>query len=163
MATIGRKVNKTWKGVKAAFVSFIVFVVAMCFFNQASGYVGENKLAEEFNRELPHTGTSILVFRLLGVAFLLIAVLIIYYKLLKPTQCPHCKKFFALKELDTEEIGSADISVKVETARRDNDGNKVGTQEQYVPGKRITYRRNYECKKCGKETFTTFEEDKATV
>lgn len=160
MASFGRNVVKTWHRAKAILGSVFCLMISWMFLSTAKRYVWENKY---FPTDSPHSLKAILIFSIMGIILLLISALIIYYKILKPTQCPYCKKYFALKELDTEAVGSADVSVKVTTERRDNAGNVVGTQDQYVPGKRITYQRNYLCKKCGESSCGTFTKDKATI
>lgn len=99
----------------------------------------------------------------LGIVCILIDAAIIFFGMLKPTQCPECKKFFALKEMDTEAVGSENISMKVETNDYGRNGEVVGRHEQYIPGKRITYKRNYICKKCGATSSSSFSRDKETV
>lgn len=78
-------------------------------------------------------------------------------------KCPTCKKWFALKKLNTEEVDSEEISILTQLKTRDNSGRETGTQEQYIPGKRITYKTNYLCKKCGAHAYNTYTRDKKRI
>ena len=78
-------------------------------------------------------------------------------------RCPNCKKWFALEFIDEESIGEENVSVKVETKTKNVNGEVTGTQEQYVPGKRITFQRNYVCKKCGETTAKRHTTDRPTL
>ena len=78
--------------------------------------------------------------------------LIIYFGIGKYWKCPHCKKRFAIKKINKERVGREDISILMETKNRNYRGDIIGTSEQYIPGKRIKYRINYVCRKCGKKT-----------
>ena len=100
-----------------------------------------------------------------GTAITLIVLAVVIYIVLVGTahKCPKCGKWFALKETAQEAVNEENVSVKVETNRKDNDGNVVGTQEQYVPGKRITYQVHYVCKKCGESFSTTKTKDVASI
>ena len=97
-------------------------------------------------------------YRLLGLAIILVAALIIYYKIMKPTQCPHCKRYFALKELDTVEVEREETTITKYVNERDENGNDLGQHEYEVPADMITYQVNFVCKKCGENSYkTTFE------
>lgn len=77
--------------------------------------------------------------------------------------CPSCKKWFALKEVGTEIVGKEDIHVKVEGNTYNRNREIIGTQEQYVPGTRKIYHRNYKCTKCGEECYSKFSESSANL
>lgn len=66
-------------------------------------------------------------------------------------RCPICKKWGAMGRVHSAKIKSEDVSVLVSTERRSRDGYVVGTQDQYIPGKKVTYRDTYKCKFCGHE------------
>lgn len=55
-----------------------------------------------------------------------------------------------MKKTGEEVVSKENVSVLVNTNTRNRKGEVVGSQEQYVPGERITYRVNKVCKKCGK-------------
>ena len=99
------------------------------------------------------------------ILFILFAVIptIVLIRFIWRTRCSHCKKFFVLKKVETQKVGSEDISVKMRTKRYDNDNKVVGTQEQYIPGQRIRYRVTYECVKCGEDTYRRYSKDYANV
>lgn len=77
-------------------------------------------------------------------------------KFIKERKCPSCKKLFGLQEENTEVVNKEKVSVPVQTKMRNNNGEVFGTQEQYVPGERITYRVNYKCKECGEKCYRTY-------
>lgn len=87
------------------------------------------------------------------LAFIAIAIILLYFCYWKNYTCPECRKLFALKKTKEEVIGQENVSVLVETKMRDTRQNVVGTSEQYVPGVKTTYREYYTCKNCG-NTFT---------
>lgn len=78
-------------------------------------------------------------------------------------KCPSCKKWFALKKCGTEFVEEQNISVKVVGNTYNRNRDVIGTQEQYVPGIRRIYHKNYKCKICGKECYTTFSKDRALL
>lgn len=65
------------------------------------------------------------------------------------TRCPACKKYSGLKYINTQLLNEERISVKVENAEKDRNGNIIGTYEQYIPGKRKIFLETYKCKYCG--------------
>lgn len=113
--------------------------------------------------EVLGTGTGSFADRLGGFICILICgmimYLIIYYWYGKNHKCPACKKRFCLKKTGEEIVGRENISVLVETRTRNKNGEVIGSQEQYVPGERITYRINKVCRKCGKSCYSTYERD----
>lgn len=97
-----------------------------------------------------------LVFTLIGV---MVMYLIIYYWYGKDYKCPSCNKRFCLKKTGEEVEKRENVSVLIETNTKNRNGNIIGSQEQYVPGERITYRINKVCKKCGKGCYSTYRRD----
>ena len=77
----------------------------------------------------------------------------------KDNRCPSCNKPFCLKKTGEEVVSKENVSVLVNTNTRNRKGEVVGSQEQYVPGERITYRVNKVCKKCGKSCYSTYRKD----
>lgn len=78
-------------------------------------------------------------------------------------RCRNCKMLFMLKRTETKQSSSENISVKVEVERRDLDGNVVGTQDQWIPGTRIWYRKKFRCKACGQVHYSLFSQDYANT
>jgi hypothetical protein len=97
----------------------------------------------------------------LGIPVL--AILFFFVHKAYSMKCPICKKWGALQEIKTYEIGRNDISIKVENEIKDNGSNVTGTQEQYIPGVRITYQTEYCCQKCGATSYSKHTEDKKLV
>ena len=64
-----------------------------------------------------------------------------------------------IKKTGEEVAKRENVSVLVETNTRNKNGDVIGSQEQYVPGERITYRVNKICKKCGKGCYSTYRRD----
>ncbi|MGM9961666.1 MAG: hypothetical protein ACI319_01220 [Holdemanella porci] len=62
-----------------------------------------------------------------------------------------------MKKNNVKIVAQEDISVLVETKRRDSQRNIIGTDEQYIPGLKTTYREYYTCKYCGKTCWYTRE------
>lgn len=89
----------------------------------------------------------------------LLLCVIVYYWYGSEHKCPSCNKRFCLKKESTDIIDKETISIPVENVIKDTSGNVIGTQEQYAPGRRITYQVNYVCKKCGAQSFTTYQKD----
>ena len=82
------------------------------------------------------------------IGFLLVMVLDdLHYAI--TTRCPACKKYSGLKYINTQLLNEERISIKVENAKKDRDGNIIGTYEQYIPGKRKFFLETYKCKYCG--------------
>lgn len=74
-------------------------------------------------------------------------------------RCVECKQWFALRVNGDTLIKCEDIQILTEVKRKDNYGHVVGTQEQYVPGTRKIYHKNYICRKCGATSFRTYSKD----
>lgn len=79
------------------------------------------------------------------------------------SKCPNCKKLFALQKVRTELIKEEDVNVRVETKNKNLRGEVIGTGEQFVPGKRKTYKTVFVCKKCGENAFSTWQQDVANI
>ena len=74
-------------------------------------------------------------------------------------RCPYCKKFFVLKKVGVQDISKEKISVLVKVKRYDINDKECGTQEQYIPGTRISYEATYLCEKCGKKKYKRWSQD----
>lgn len=74
-------------------------------------------------------------------------------------RCPDCKKWYCLKMDGEKLIKCEDIQILAEVKIKDKWGHVIGTQEQYVPGTRKTYHKNYTCRKCGAVSFRTYLKD----
>ena len=85
---------------------------------------------------------------ILIIGFLLAMVLDDLHYAIK-TRCPACKKYSGLKYINTQLLNEERISIKVENAEKDRNGNIIGTYEQYIPGKRKIFLETYKCKYCG--------------
>lgn len=83
----------------------------------------------------------------------IILFLIIYFWYGKDYKCPSCNKRFCLKKIGEEVIDIQDVNFKVEVARKNIYNKVIGYQEQYIPGKRITYRIKYICRKCDEKCY----------
>lgn len=81
--------------------------------------------------------------------------LIVYFWWGKDTKCPSCKKPFSVEKQGEEIINRRETYVPIKTNRWNNDGDVVGTSEQYVPGEIVTYKETFACKKCGHKTYKT--------
>ncbi|MCL2605292.1 MAG: hypothetical protein FWD90_12505 [Defluviitaleaceae bacterium] len=78
-------------------------------------------------------------------------------------RCKKCKKFFTIQKKATYLDKTENISVIVETERRDLQGNIIGTQDQYIPGQRKRYKTPYICKHCGYDIYWLNEKDRANI
>lgn len=64
--------------------------------------------------------------------------------------CPRCKKGYALKNIDTLVVNEEDIVIKTQLKNRDKQTKEVlSVRDEYVPGKKTTYRLEYVCRYCG--------------
>lgn len=106
-----------------------------------------------------------IVFRIFGIKGVIILVLIILIFLIiwLLNRCEYCKKSFSLKKIRTDIIKEEDISIKTKIENRDPKGELLFTSEQYIPGKKITYRTEYICKNCGHKSFNTYSEKKKSI
>lgn len=135
---------------------FVFLGVFIDFVRENAGRAGDGKPAE-------HSAGVVVLMIVLCLVCFGIAFLIFYLGRMKPSRCPYCNQFFALKEMDTKAVGSEDIYVSVENKIKNINGEVTGTQEQHVPGKRIKYQRNFICKKCGASSYKNYTRDTASV
>ncbi len=75
------------------------------------------------------------------------------------TLCWHKKGNGIVKKTGEEVVKREDVFVAIEANTRNRNGEVIGSQEQYVPGERITYRVNKVCKKCGEGCYSTYRKD----
>ena len=133
-----------------AFVTITVaFFIAVGIYG-AFGSFGTNGMNDILNR---------IVMFVFALICGMIMYLIVYYWYGKDHKCPSCNKRFCLKKTGEEVIKRENISVLVETKTKNRNGDVIGSQEQYVPGERVTYRINKVCKKCGKTCYSTYKQD----
>lgn len=96
---------------------------------------------------------SVLYSRIMGgIGFALVVIVAIiskYFWRKFNTQCDTCKRMGALKFANTKALREEAISICVEMKQKNARGEVIGTQEQYIPGKRIEYQDAYRCKYCG--------------
>lgn len=78
-------------------------------------------------------------------------------------QCNSCKRWGALELVNTKILQEASIYVPIDTKKKNVKGEIIGTQEQYIPGKRIQYQDTYKCKNCGKTETYIRTVDKASL
>lgn len=97
----------------------------------------------------------------LGCLFLLVLGLILL--LGRNTRCPSCRKIFCLIIENETVVDRKQISVPVEAKIKNKAGEVTGTQEQYIPGERVTYKVHKVCKKCGHNVYSTYVKDKPYI
>lgn len=144
-----RKRSKAWKLLWIILTIVIWSILAYIF-----TYIG---IAIQFiavivtrNREILNSSAARNFIGILVLIFSLIVVVLSIHLWGKfNTRCDTCKRMGALEWVTTKAIREDIISVPVETAHKNNRGDIIGTQDQYVPGKRIQYRDTYKCKYCG--------------
>lgn len=95
----------------------------------------------------------------LALVFILILYIVIYYWYGSEHKCPSCHKRFCLKKEGTDILDKEPTSKLVETKIKNNQGDVIGTNEQYISGQRITYQANYVCTKCGERCSSTYQKD----
>ena len=78
-------------------------------------------------------------------------------------KCHACKRWGAMKRIQTELLKQEDISVLMEMAHRNVRGDYIGSHEQYIPGKRKIYKDTYKCQYCGNFESYTYTKDKASI
>lgn len=134
-----------------AFVVAFIWTVATFFSSLVRG-------GESYHR---NDGTILTVIMLAGFAVLIIFSRKLYksYNL----RCPNCKKWGAMQLSNTKITKKEDVYVPIETQSRNLRGEVYGTQEQYVPGQRTTYRDFYKCKYCGNITSATRTQKRANI
>ena len=109
--------------------------------------------------QLNETVFSVVVFSGLGALIILSVWLYRRWKM----KCHACKRWGAMKRIQTELLRQEDISVLMELAHRNVSGEYTGSHEQYIPGKRKTYKDTYKCQYCGSLESYTYTSDKASV
>lgn len=82
------------------------------------------------------------------VAIIIVALIIFYFKGRK-SQCPECKKLYAMKKAGQTLVNQQSISMNVRNDVRDRDGKVTGSYDQMIPGTRNVYECKYVCKHCG--------------
>ncbi|MBQ9119528.1 MAG: hypothetical protein IJY09_05670 [Lachnospiraceae bacterium] len=102
---------------------------------------------------------------MIAIIFIMLMVLyvIVYYWYGKDYKCPACNKRFCLKKEGKEVAGRESVSVLVKANTRNRDGEVIGTQEQYIPGERVTYKITYICRKCGARCHSAYSKDVSKV
>lgn len=98
-----------------------------------------------------------------AIIFALVACAIVLYMRGRKSQCPECKKIYALKQVDKRLVGTKEISIKQSNEIRDNEGKVTGTYDQMVPGERRIYEVDKVCKYCGKKTTIRVFEDVPSI
>lgn len=78
-------------------------------------------------------------------------------------RCLACKRWGAVRIFKTELLKQEDISVRMELEHRNFNGQVTGTHDQYIPGKRKTYRDTYQCRYCGNLETRVRTEKKASI
>ena len=135
----------------------VTIIVALFIISGICGVLGVTDVYRG-NSILEKIGMLIITAIFVGIMYI-----IIYYWYGKDNRCPSCKKPFCLKTTGEEVVSKENVSVLVNTNTRNRKGEVVGSQEQYVPGDRITYRVNKVCKKCGKTCYSTYRRDMPKV
>jgi len=77
--------------------------------------------------------------------------------------CSKCKKAFWLEKMDSVITEKKEISIKKEQQIRNSVGDKIQTQEQYIPGTRYFYTDSYQCLHCFTKWNITYSIDKENV
>ena len=135
----------------------VTLVIAIIMIGCIMGVLGINDSSNSL------TVVERIVMLIMFIVMALVMYVVIYYWYGKDNKCPSCKKRFCLKKDGEEIIDRQNVSVLVETNEKDRNGNVIGSQEQYVPGERITYRAYKICKKCGERCYTTHVKNVPTV
>lgn len=78
-------------------------------------------------------------------------------------RCPACKRWGAMKLVQTALFKQEDISIRMELEQRNLSGQVTGTHDQYIPGQRHTYGDTYRCKYCGNRETRMRTEKKASI
>ena len=74
-------------------------------------------------------------------------------------RCRNCHSLRTLDSLGLERTSEEDVSIKTILASRNTNNEVVGTQEQWIPGTRVSYKRHFRCNRCGQNHYSTFTED----
>ena len=98
---------------------------------------------------------------IIGWVGLVIASIVLYRRW--KMKCHACKRWNALKRISTDVIKQENISVLMELEHRDLSRQVTGTHDQYIPGKRSTYKDTYKCKHCGNLETNIYTEKSASI
>lgn len=109
---------------------------------------------DEDGMKLIYSGTTVF---LIVMYILSIIVLIINFGYKR--RCPSCYKWFSMKWSGDKLVKCEDIQIKTEVKTKNSRGEVIGTQEQYIPGTRKFYQKNYICRKCGETSYDTYSKD----
>lgn len=96
----------------------------------------------------------------IAIIVIVATVILIIVGAVSSTQCPNCKKFYAMEQIDKTIIATEEISKIEELKIRDKQGKEIGTQEQRRYGTKITYQITRCCKFCGHIEKYNISEDK---
>lgn len=91
------------------------------------------------------------------IYFAISTIILLLY--LYSCRCKECGKFFSIRKIEVSRSGSQDIMVKTEVNTYNNQRDIIGTQEQYIPGRRNFYTARYVCKNCGYAFYKEFAKD----
>ena len=83
-----------------------------------------------------------------AVGFIIVVLILNGYDAVK-YRCPVCKKFNGLSYVSSKLLREDDISIQVQNQIKNAEGKVIGTQDQYIPGKRKMYEETYKCANCG--------------
>ena len=103
------------------------------------------------------------IMRFNATLFLIVLLIVVFLKRLWFYRCKNCKKLWGLQKKSSFLAKTEEISVAMTTKRRNNAGEVIGEDEQYVPGKRYHYATPYVCKYCGKGIDIIRVRDKASI
>ena len=84
----------------------------------------------------------------IAVGFIIVVLILNGYDAVK-YRCPACKKFNGLSYVSSKLLREDDISIQVQNQIKNAEGKVIGTQDQYIPGKRKMYEETYKCANCG--------------
>ena len=96
----------------------------------------------------------------IAIIVIVATVILIIVGAVSSTQCPNCKKFYAMEQIDKTIIATEEISKIEELKIRDKQGKEIGTQEQRRYGTKITDQITRCCKFCGYIEKYNISEDK---
>lgn len=85
---------------------------------------------------------------IVAVGFIIVVLILNGYDAVK-YRCPACKKFNGLSYVSSKLLREDDISIQVQNQIKNAEGKVIGTQDQYIPGKRKMYEETYKCANCG--------------
>lgn len=85
---------------------------------------------------------------IVAVGFIIVVLILNGYDAVK-YRCPACKKFNGLSYVSSKLLREDDISIQVQNQIKNAEGKVIGTQDQYIPGKRKMYEETYKCANYG--------------